>query len=71
LILSFSSTATGDELRQVQTILAGSPGTQPVQLLLNRADGGVVRMDANLRVTMTEELREKLGPWLHGQAVAS
>jgi len=69
LILSFSSTVTSEELRQVQTILAGSPGTQPVRLLLCRADGGVVRMDANQRIAMTPELREKLSPWLERSAV--
>jgi DNA polymerase III subunit alpha len=69
LVLSFSPAVTADELRQVQTILAQSPGTQPVRLLLCRADGGVVRMDANLRIAMTPELREKLGPWLERQSV--
>ena len=64
LVLSFSPTVTSDELRQVQTILAQSPGTQPVRLLLCRADGGVVRMDANQRIAMTPELRDKLRPWL-------
>jgi DNA polymerase III subunit alpha len=69
LVLSFSPAVTSDELRLVQTILAGSPGTQPVRLLLCRADGGVVRMDADLRIAMTPELREKLGPWLERSAV--
>ncbi|HEX8076802.1 MAG TPA: OB-fold nucleic acid binding domain-containing protein [Chthoniobacterales bacterium] len=69
LVLSFSPTATSDELRQVQTILAGSPGNQPVRLLLCRADGGVVRMDADLRVAMTAELREKLARWLERSTV--
>ncbi|MEY2506103.1 MAG: polymerase subunit alpha [Verrucomicrobiota bacterium] len=64
LVLSFSSAATGDELRQVQTILAASPGTRSVRLMLCRADGGFVQMDANLRISLTPELREKLGPWL-------
>ena len=64
LVLSFSPGATGDELRQVQSILAGSPGTRAVRLMLCRADGGFVQMDANLRINLTPELREKLGPWL-------
>ncbi|MEY2585529.1 MAG: hypothetical protein QOD80_1555, partial [Verrucomicrobiota bacterium] len=64
LVLSFSPAATGDELRQVQTILAASPGTRSVRLMLCRADGGFVQMDANLRISLTPELREKLGPWL-------
>ncbi|HZE13268.1 MAG TPA: OB-fold nucleic acid binding domain-containing protein, partial [Chthoniobacterales bacterium] len=64
LILSFSPAATGEELRQVQTILAGSPGRRAVRLMLCRADGGFVQMDANLQVSLTPELREKLLPWL-------
>ncbi|HSV63902.1 MAG TPA: OB-fold nucleic acid binding domain-containing protein, partial [Chthoniobacterales bacterium] len=64
LVLSFAPATTGDELRQVQTILAGSPGTRPVRLMLCRAGGGFVQMDANLRINLTPELREKLGPWL-------
>jgi DNA polymerase III subunit alpha len=64
LVLSFSSGTTGDELRQVQNILAGSPGTRSVRLMLCRADGGFVQMDANLQISLTPELRAKLGPWL-------
>ena len=64
LVLSFSPATTGEELREVQTILAGSPGTRSVRLMLCRADGGFVQMDANLRINLTPELREKLGPWL-------
>jgi len=69
LVLSFSPAATAEELRQVQSMLAASPGSQPVRLLLCRADGGVVRMDANLRINLTPELRERLAPWLQ-QAVS-
>jgi hypothetical protein len=64
LVLSFSSEATSDELRQVQTVLASSPGTQPVRLIFCRADGGFVNMDANIRINLTPELRDKLAPWL-------
>jgi DNA polymerase-3 subunit alpha len=64
LVLSFSPSTTGEELRRVQTILAGSPGTRPVRLMLCRADGGFVQLDANLQIDLTPELREKLGPWL-------
>jgi DNA polymerase III subunit alpha len=64
LVLSFSPATTGEELRQVQAILSESPGTQSVRLLLCRADGGFVQMDPNLRINLTPELREKLGPWL-------
>ena len=64
LVLSFSPATTGEELRQVQAILSQSPGTRSVRLMLCRADGGFVQMDANLRINLTPELREKLGPWL-------
>ncbi|MFL6518661.1 MAG: DNA polymerase III subunit alpha [Chthoniobacterales bacterium] len=64
LVLSFSPSTTGEELRQVQTLLAASPGTRPVRLMLCRADGGFVQLDANLRIDFTPELREKLAPWL-------
>jgi hypothetical protein len=70
LVISFSSSATSDELRQVQTILASSPGSQPVRLMLCRADGGFVQMDANLRINLTPELRDKLAPWLQAAVVA-
>jgi DNA polymerase-3 subunit alpha len=71
LVLSFSSGATSDELRQVQTVLASSPGTQPVRLMFCRADGGFVQMDANLRINLTPELRAKLAPWLGGSSAPS
>jgi DNA polymerase-3 subunit alpha len=64
LVLSFSSGTTPDELRQVQTVLAGSPGSHPVRLMFGRAEGGFVQIDANLRVNLTAELRSKLAPWL-------
>jgi DNA polymerase III subunit alpha len=64
LVLSFSAAATSEELRQVQTVLASSPGTQPVRLMFCRADGGFVQMDANLRINLTPDLRDKLAPWL-------
>jgi DNA polymerase-3 subunit alpha len=69
LTLSFSPSATTEELSQVQAILASSPGSRPVRLLLCRSDGGLVQMDANLGVNLTDDLRDKLGPWL-GQDVA-
>jgi hypothetical protein len=69
LVLSFSAGATSDELRQVQTVLASSPGSQPVRLMFCRADGGFVQMDANLRINLTPELRDKLAPWLQREVV--
>jgi len=71
LVLSFSSSATSDELRQVQAVLASSPGSQPVRLMLCRAEGGFVQMDANLRINLTPELRDKLAPWLGGSSSPS
>ena len=64
LVLSFSAAATSEELRQVRTVLASSPGTQPVRLMFCRADGGLLQMDSDLRIELTPELREKLAPWL-------
>jgi hypothetical protein len=66
LVLHFSPTASADEFRQVQAVLAASPGTQPVRLMFCRPDGESLQMEAgiNLRVEMTPELRDKLAPWL-------
>jgi DNA polymerase-3 subunit alpha len=73
LVLCFSSTASADEFRQVQAVLAASPGTQPVRLMFCRPDGELLQMEAgiNLRVEMTPELRDKLAPWLQTEAVVS
>jgi len=66
LVLRFSAAADADEFRQVQAVLAASPGTQPVRLMFCRTDGEWLQMDAGieLRVTITPELRDKLAPWL-------
>jgi DNA polymerase-3 subunit alpha len=66
LVLRFSPTANVDEFRQVQAVLAASPGTRPVRLMFCRPDGKSLQMEAgvNLRVEMTPELRDKLAPWL-------
>jgi DNA polymerase III subunit alpha len=66
LVLRFSPTASADEFRQVQAMLAASPGTRPVRLTFCRPDGESLQMEAgiNLRVEMTPELRDKLAPWL-------
>jgi DNA polymerase-3 subunit alpha len=73
LVLCFSSTASADEFRQVQAVLAASPGTQPVRLMFCRSDGELLQMEAgiNLRVAMTPELRDKLAPWLQPEEAAS
>jgi DNA polymerase-3 subunit alpha len=64
--LCFSSTATGDELRQVRKILVSSPGRHPVQLQFDRGNGNSLRLDAGteFRVDFTPDLAEKLCRWL-------
>ncbi len=73
LILRFSPTAGADEFRQVQAVLAASPGTRPVRLVFCRPDGELLQMEAgnNLRVEITPELRGKLAPWLQTEEMAS
>jgi DNA polymerase-3 subunit alpha len=73
LVLCFSPTATIEELRQVQTILAGSPGASPVRLMICRPDGESVQIEAgiNFRVNLTPELRNRLEPWLQREELAS
>jgi DNA polymerase-3 subunit alpha len=73
LVLRFSSTAGADEFRQVQAVLAASPGTRPVRLMFRRPDGELLQMEAgmNLRVELTPELRDKLAPWMEPKEMAS
>jgi DNA polymerase-3 subunit alpha len=73
LVLRFLSTAGADEFRQVQAVLAASPGTRPVRLVFCRPDGELLQMDAgiNLCVEMTPELRDMLAPWLQTDEMAS
>jgi DNA polymerase-3 subunit alpha len=72
LILRFLSTASADEFRQVQAVLAASPGTRPVRLVFCRPDGELLQMEAgqNLRVQITPELRGQLAPWLQSETIA-
>ncbi|MGZ5553334.1 MAG: DNA polymerase III subunit alpha, partial [Chthoniobacterales bacterium] len=66
ITLRFSPSANSSDLQQVKQLLATSPGLRPVQLLFERADGGVLRLDAgaDLRVEMTPELQQRLARWL-------
>ncbi|MDQ6654790.1 MAG: OB-fold nucleic acid binding domain-containing protein, partial [Verrucomicrobiota bacterium] len=66
VVLRFAATATSAELQDVRQILASSPGTTGVQLLFQRADGEVCRLDAgrDFHVQPTAELRERLARWL-------
>ena len=73
IILFFSAAASAGEMREVQAVLAGSPGASPVRLMFCRADGKSLQMDlgVDLRVKMTPELREKLAPWLQRAEAAN
>jgi len=66
LCLRFSANAGSDELREVQALLAASPGQQPVRLFFETAEGGTVRVDAgaNFHVSVTAELEQRLRRWL-------
>jgi DNA polymerase-3 subunit alpha len=71
VVLYFPSTAGAEEFRQVQSLLAASPGLCPVRLVFCRADGESLEMDAgqNLRVKLTPELRAKLASWLQREEI--
>ncbi|MEY2495740.1 MAG: polymerase subunit alpha [Verrucomicrobiota bacterium] len=73
LVLYFSPAAGADEFRQVQSLLATSPGACPVRLVFGRSGGESLQMDAGLtlRVNLTPDLREKLAPWLQQQEMAN
>ena len=66
LCLRFSANAGSDELREVQVLLAASPGRQPVRLFFETTEGETVRVDAgaNFHVTVTAELEKRLQRWL-------
>jgi DNA polymerase-3 subunit alpha len=66
LCLHFSANAGRDELREVQAVLASSPGRQPVQLIFETAEGETLRVDAGaaFQVSVTAELEQQLQRWL-------
>ena len=66
ITLKFSPSANSSDLQHVKQILATSPGPRAVQLLFERADGGVLRLDAgaDLRIELTPELQQRLARWL-------
>ena len=66
VLLQFPTGTTSDELREVRSLLATSPGVRPVQLLFDRANGGPLRVDAgaDCRINLTGDLQEKLARWL-------
>src|SRR5438067_1929969 len=66
LCLHFSPNAGSDELREVQALLAASPGQRPVQLIFETAEGETLRVDAGaaFHVSVTAELEGRLQRWL-------
>ncbi|TMP93303.1 MAG: DNA polymerase III subunit alpha, partial [Verrucomicrobia bacterium] len=66
LCLHFSANAGSAELREVQALLAASPGHRPVQLIFETAEGETLRVDAGaaFHVSVTAELEEQLQRWL-------
>jgi DNA polymerase-3 subunit alpha len=66
LCLHFSANAGSDELREVQALLAASPGRRPVQLIFETVEGETLRVDAGaaFHVSVTAELEGQLRRWL-------
>ena len=66
LQLRFAAGSTIDELRGVRVLLAGSPGTRPVQLVFERpgSDALVVSAGDEFRIQLTPDLENRLAPWL-------
>ncbi len=64
--LRFGMEIAAAELRAVRDILASSPGSQPVLLMLQRADGSTVQIEAGqpCRVDFTPAIASQLAPWL-------
>jgi DNA polymerase-3 subunit alpha len=61
VLLRFPEKTTSEELREVQQILASSPGRRPVQLIFENA---VVTAAPNFAVDLTNDLEQKLARWL-------
>ena len=64
--LRFAAGIDADELRTVREILASSPGSQPVTLMMTREDGQIVRIETGdfCRVEFTPAIERQLAPWL-------
>ena len=64
--LRFAPGAGAAELREVREILASSPGSQPVMLMMTSRDGETVRIAAGdtCRIELTPALEQRLAPWL-------
>ncbi len=66
LMLRFGAGIAPDELRAVREILASSPGSQPVTLLLTSFAGETVQIDTGetCRIALTPGIEKQLAPWL-------
>jgi DNA polymerase-3 subunit alpha len=66
VVLHFPQSTTPAELQSVRQILAMSPGATCVQLLFERANGEVLRVDAgtDLRVQPSPQLKQRLARWI-------
>jgi DNA polymerase-3 subunit alpha len=62
--LRFQAGAGAEELQTVREILASSPGSQPVTLVMERQDGRRVRIAVGDRVALTPTIERQLAPWL-------
>ena len=64
--LRFPAGLAAEELRTVREILASSPGSQPVTLVMKGEDGRTVRIAAGefCRVEFTPTIERQLAPWL-------
>ena len=66
ITLRFGAGIGADELHTVREILASSPGSQPVTLLLTSCEGETVRIETGdtCRIALTPGIEEQLAPWL-------
>jgi DNA polymerase-3 subunit alpha len=66
ITLRFGAGIDANELRTVREILASSPGSQPVTLMMTRGDGQIVQISTGefCRVEFTPAIQRQLAPWL-------
>ena len=66
VVLRFPMSATSTELQEVRQILATAPGSAGVQLLFERPNGQLLRLDAGaeVRVNPSADLKQKLTRWI-------
>ena len=66
ITLRFAAGIRADELRTVREILASSPGSQPVTLVMTSDGGETVRIAAgdSCRIDLTPGVEQQLTPWL-------